>query len=778
MMGRLYTHLWPFWGWVIFLFLAVTLAPNALSAQSIPVNSIQVEGNQRVEAETIRVFSGLETGTAATEEQVNAAVQRLFDTGLFEDVSIQPSGGRVLITVVENPTINIINFEGNRRVDDALLEQVISLAPRQAFNRSIAERDTQAILEVYARQGRFGATVVPKLIRLDENRVNLVYEVFEGRVTEVQRIAFVGNEVYSDRRLRRVLATGQAGILSRFFTNDTYDPDRLELDRQRLREFYLNRGFVDFEIQSAAAELARERNAFFLTFRLSEGQRYSYGNLTAATTAQGLDPTEFEALIDLRPGQTYSAERVDRVVERMAFLAGQKGFAFVEVVPRVIRNPELQTVDIQFDLIEGPRVFIERIDIRGNRETVDRVIRRQFRVVEGDAFNSREVRRAEQRIQALRFFDRVGVRVREGSSADRAVITVDVEEAATGNIGFGAAFSTSDGITGTVNLSERNFLGRGQRVSLDLAAGADSQTVSFDFTEPALFDQDLSAGFGIFYRERELDESSIDTRSIGFTPRIGFPLTEDSRLTLRLRTQLDRISILGSSSISPILEREAGEDLTVSAGFRYVLDKRNSPVDPTAGFIFQLDQDIAGLAGDTQYSRTRGLLRGFTSVLDEDVVLSAELEGGALVPFNNRSRATDRFSLGGDSFRGFEAGGLGPRDRCNACGGSGGTEDVNDSLGGNLFAVARLEASFPVGLPQELGVFGGVFADVGTIWSLNDTAGAQGEVDDSARLRSSVGLSLFWDTAFGPLRFNYAVPVESVEGDQFERFRITVDTRF
>ncbi|MEO1313449.1 MAG: outer membrane protein assembly factor BamA, partial [Pseudomonadota bacterium] len=518
-----------------------SLTPTLVHAQSIRVSSIAVEGNQRVEAETIRVFSGLQAGQSATPQQVNDAVQRLFDTGLFEDVQVSPSGGRILITVVENPTINIINFEGNRRVDDELLEQVITLAPRQAFNRSIAERDAQAILEVYARQGRFGATVEPKLIRLEDNRVNLVYEVFEGRITEVQRISFVGNEVFSDRRLRRVLATGQAGLFARFFTNDTYDPDRLELDRQRLREFYLNRGFVDFEIQSAAAEIARERNAFFLTFRLSEGVRYNYGKLTAATTAEGLDAAEFEELIDLRPGQTYSAERVDRVVERMAFLAGQKGFAFVEIVPRVIRNPEAQTVDIQFDLVEGPRVFIERIDIRGNRETVDRVIRRQFRVVEGDAFNSREVRTAEQRIQALRFFERVGVRVREGSSADRAIVTVDVEEAPTGNIGFGAAFSSSDGITGTINLSERNFLGRGQRVSLDLAAGADSTTVAFDFNEPALFDQNLSAGFGIFYRERELDESSIDTRSIGFSPRIGFPLTEDSRLTLRMRVQSDRI---------------------------------------------------------------------------------------------------------------------------------------------------------------------------------------------------------------------------------------------
>ncbi|MEO0911764.1 MAG: outer membrane protein assembly factor BamA, partial [Pseudomonadota bacterium] len=557
--------------------LCLSIFATAADAQSARFTRIDVVGNERIEADTIRVFSGIEPGEVVTPADINAGVQRLFDTGLFEDVQITPRAGVLVITVLENPTINIINFEGNRRLDDDILRAVISLQPRRAYSRAGAEADAQAIIDLYAQSGRFSAQVTPKLIRLDDNRVNLVYEIFEGGVTEVQRISFVGNNVYSDRRLRRVVETGQAGLLSFVFSNDTYDQDRLELDKQLLREFYLNRGYVDFEVRSATAELSRERNGFFISFTLFEGEQYSFGETFVSTQAPGLNPSEFEGLIDLRPGQTYSAKRVERVIERLAFLAGQKGFAFVEVAPRVTRNEETRTIDIEFELLEGPRVFIERIDVRGNTQTLDRVIRRQFRVVEGDAFNRREVQRAEDRIRALRYFDSVETTVREGSGSDRAVVVVDVEEAPTGSLSFGATFAQEEGIAGTVSLTERNFLGRGQRVALDVARGNDINTFSFSFTEPALFDQDLSVGFQAFYRERDFDESSLQTRNIGFVPQISFPLSEDSRLALRARISLDRLEGGDPDTTSPILIREEGEDLTTSIGFVYTLDRRNSP---------------------------------------------------------------------------------------------------------------------------------------------------------------------------------------------------------
>ncbi|MEM9429042.1 MAG: outer membrane protein assembly factor BamA [Pseudomonadota bacterium] len=767
-------------GWSVVAILSlilITLTPEPTAAQSARFNRIDVAGNQRIDADTIRVFAGIEPGETVSPAEINAAVQRLFDTQLFEDVQITPRAGVLLITVVENPTINIINFEGNRRLDDELLRAIISLQPRRAYSRAAAERDAQSIIDAYAQQGRLAAEVTPKIIRLEDNRVNLVFEIFEGRLTEIQRISFTGNQVYSDRRLRRVIETGQAGLLSFILDNDVYDQDRLELDRQLLREFYLDRGYIDFEVRSATAELSRERNAFFLNFTLFEGQQYRFGQSTVSTFAPGLDPAEFEQEIDLRPGQIYSARRVDRVIERIAFLAGQKGFAFVEVAPRVRRNEAAQTVDIEFELIEGPRVFVERIDIRGNTQTLDRVIRRQFRIVEGDAFNRREVREAEDRIRALRFFDSVDTTIREGTAPDRAVVTVEVEEAPTGSLSFGASFASDEGVAGNIALTERNFLGRGQFVSFDVARGADINTFALTFTEPALFDQDLLAGLSLVYRESDLDESSINTRTASVTPRIGFPLSENSRLTVRATISQDELERQSTDTISPILLREEGDLLTTSVGFTYTLDQRNSPIDPTAGFILQIDQDIATLA-DTNYSRTRASGRAFTSFFEEDVILTAELEGGALFSFSDESRIIDRFTLGGDSFRGFSRGGLGPRDTCTDCSGDDGLSDVDDSLGGNFFAVARFEASFPIGLPEQYGIFGGLFADVGTVWGLDDTDGASGTVDDSAKLRSAIGASIFWDTVIGPLRFNYAIPIETVDGDDEERFRLTVDTRF
>ncbi len=555
--------------------LVLVLLPSlvdTVAAQSARFSRVDVAGNQRIDADTIRVFAGIEPGATVSPSELNAAVQRLFETQLFEDVSVAPRAGVLVITVVENPTINIINFEGNARLSDDVLRAIVALQPRRAYSRAAAERDAQSIVDAYAQAGRFAAEVTPKIIRLEDNRVNLVFEVFEGRVTEIQRIGFTGNEIYSDRRLRRVIETGQAGLFSFLFRNDTYDQDRLELDKELLREFYLNRGYIDFEVLSATAELSRERNGFFVNFTVAEGEQYSFGETFVTTFAPGLDPVEFEGEVDLRPGQTYSAKRVDTVIERLAFLAGQKGFAFVEVAPRITRDTANRTVDIEFELIEGPRVFVERIDIRGNTQTLDRVVRRQFRIVEGDAFNRREVREAEDRIRALRFFESVETTVREGSSDDRAVVTVELEEAPTGSLSFGATFASDEGIGGTISLNERNFLGRGQTLSLDVARGADINTFSLSFTEPGLFDQDLLAGISLTYRESQLDESSIDTRTIAVTPRIGFPLSEDSRLTLRATVSQDLLEGQDLDSTSPILLREEGDLLTSSLGFTYTLD--------------------------------------------------------------------------------------------------------------------------------------------------------------------------------------------------------------
>jgi len=764
---------------VIFAFAPGT----SLLAQGTAVFSrIDVAGNQRIEADTIRVFAGIEPGQPVTPEQLNLAVRNLFDSGLFEDVQVMPEAGRLVITVRENPTINQIAFEGNDALSDEDLQAVVQLRPRLAYSVAAAEQDAQRIIDAYRTAGRYAAEVNPVIIRRSENRVDLVFEITEGRKTGIQRVNFVGNHVFSDRRLRRAIQTNESNWLSFVFGGNTYDQDRLELDKEMLRRFYLERGYIDVQVLSATAELARDRGGFFLSFTISEGQKYNFGKVSVSSSIPGLNAAAFQPLLaPVADRGVYNVKYVDRVVERMAFQAGQQGYAFVEIRPQVTRHPENRTVDINFQLVEGQRVFVERIDISGNDRTLDRVIRRQFHIVEGDAFNSREVKDAEDRINALGYFKQATVNVREGSAPGYALVDVHVEEQPTGSLSLGGAYSTSEGISAQISLTERNFLGRGQTLTGAISASDQFANYSLGFYEPALFDRDLLAGATIFYRDSNLEEQSFSTSSAGLEPRVGFPLSENGRLTLRYHLSQDDIYDVQSDTSRIILEEE-GKLLTSAIGLTYAYDRRNSAVDPTAGFILTLNQEFAGLGGDVTHSKTQGTARAYTSFFDEDLVVSAELEGGVLVS-KDGTRITDRFNAGGDSFRGFARNGLGPRDFCGdagevTCLDPQEDETVNDALGGNYYAILRVDASFPIGLPEEYGVYGGLFGDIGSLWGLDDLDGSMGIVDDGMHIRSAVGVSLFVDTPFAPLRFNYAVPLQKEDYDELERFRFSVEKRF
>lgn len=767
---------------VLAVVLAVAPAPRLLAQGTAVFSRIDVAGNQRIEADTIRVFAGIDPGQPVTPERLNLAVRNLFDTGLFEDVQVMPEAGRLVITVKENPTINQIAFEGNDALSDEDLQAVVQLRPRLAYSVAAAEADAQRIIDAYRTAGRYAAEVNPVIIRQSENRVDLVFEVTEGRKTGIQRVNFVGNHVFSDRRLRRAIQTNESNWLSFVFGGNTYDQDRLELDKEMLRRFYLERGYIDVQVLSATAELARERSGFFLSFTLSEGEKYDFGKVSVSSSIPGLDAAAFQPLLaPVADRGVYNVKFVDRVVERMAFQAGQQGYAFVEIRPQVTRHPENRTVDIDFQLVEGERVFVERIDISGNDRTLDRVIRRQFHIVEGDAFNSREVKDAEDRINGLGYFKEASVNVREGSGPGYALIDVQVEEQPTGSLSLGGAYSTSEGFSAQIGLTERNFLGRGQTLTATVSASSQFANYSLGFYEPALFDRDLLAGFTIFYRDSNLEEQSFSTASAGIEPRVGFPLSENGRLTLRYHLSQDNIYDVQPDT-SKIIENEEGKLLTSEIGLTYAYDRRNSAVDPTAGFILTLNQDFAGLGGDVTNSKTQGTARAYTSFFDEDLVLSAELEGGVIVS-KEGTRITDRFNAGGDSFRGFARNGVGPRDFCGdagevTCLDPQQDEEVNDALGGNYYAILRLDASFPIGLPEEYGVYGGLFGDIGSLWGLDDVDGSMGVVDDSMHIRSAVGVSLFVDTPFAPLRFNYAVPLQREDYDVVERFRFSVETRF
>jgi len=750
--------------------LAQSVASPSVGSQ---ISDIRVEGNQRIEPATVQSYLTVMPGQNATASQINESVKALFATGLFRDARIERRGSVLVVMVEESPVVNQIAFEGNSRIDDDALRGGVTTRERRVFTRAKAEADAEQILEAYRRAGRYGASVEPKIIELPQNRVDLVFEIDEGPLTGVDSITFVGNRAYSDRRLRGEIPTDESSFLNFLSSTDSYDPDRLELDKQVLRQFYLSNGYVDFEVNSAVAELSPDRSGFFLTFTVSEGEQYRFGEIDVISNAEGVDVEDLRRLISARQGDIYDVREVEETITDMTFRLGESGYAFTQITPIPKKDAENRTVGITFEINEGQRVFVERIDITGNTRTLDRVVRRQFELVEGDAFNALQLRRSRSKIRGLGFFSDVDVRTREGSAPDRIVIETEVEEQSTGQLSFGVGFSTSENVSGEVSIVERNLLGRGQ--ALRLRARLSSRTALYDlsFTEPSFLDRDLSVGFDLFRRETDnQDTSSFDIVNTGFQPRVSFPLGRYSRLSPRYRISEDEVVDVPDDA-SPLIQADEGSVLTSSLGYEFVYDRRNDTTEPSDGFVFRLEQDVAGLGGDARYVRTEASVKGYSTLFSDEVIGSLEFAGGANVSFGGYDlQASDRFFLGGDTLRGFESAGVGPRDIA-----------ADDTLGGIYFGVARAEITFPLGLPEEFGLAGGIFGDVGTVWGLDQTAtvdenGNPTNVDDSFELRAAIGATVFWTSPFGPVRLNFATPLLEEDGDDTEFFRFSAGTRF
>ena len=737
-------------------------------AQNFNFSNVSVEGNQRIETATILTYLDFSQGETVTPGQLNDAAQRIRATGLFESVNVVPRGGTLVIEVQEFPTVNQITFEGNNRVRDNELAAVVRTQPRRVYSPIQAEQDTAAITQVYADQGRINATVTPRIIERSDNRVDLVFEVFEGGLTEVERISFVGNRTFGENRLRRVLETKQAGLLRALIGRDTFIADRVAFDQQVLTDFYQSRGFVDFEVQNVDVSLTRERDAYLITFNVQEGQKFEFGNISASSEVTGADPLDYENALKLRDGVTYSPALIEQDIARLERLAIQQGLNFVRVDPRITRNDRTLTLDVEFVLVNGPRVFVERIDIEGNNTTLDRVIRSRFDVVEGDPFNPRQIRESAERIRALGYFNNADVDAREGSSPDQVVIDVDVEEGSTGSLSFGGNFATDDGFSLLANFSQRNFLGRGQSLSFGITTGEENRQLEFSFTEPRLLGRDLSFGIDLSFSESDSDDTTFDITRGQIRPRIGFPVSENGRLVLYYsydNTDLNDID----DDASALIVADEGLVETHALGYTYSYDTRRTGLNPNAGVLFRFGQEFG--TGDTTYVETTAELSGQTLVLNEEVTLRATIEGGLLSYSDGNSRITDRYFLGSNSFRGFEPGGLGPRstDLVNGV-------NSDDALGGDAFAVIRLEAEFPLGLPEEYGISGGVFLDSGSVW---DTGINSADIiHDDFTPRTIVGASIFWNTPIGPLRFNWTEPLDVRPEDETRQFDVTISSSF
>ncbi len=749
------------------------------------VQQIRVEGNKRVEPETIRAYLTFSPGDTYDPAQIDESLKVLFATGLFQDVRIRRDGPTIVIVIVENPIVGRVAFEGNREIEDDTLASEVQLKSRAVYTRARVQADVQRILNLYRRQGLYGAQVDPKIINLDSNRIDVVFEIAEGPTTKVRAINFIGNAAFSDSQLRYIISTTQTNILSFLKGTNIYDQDRLSLDRELLRQFYMKSGYADVRIVSATADLDPAGRGFFITFTIEEGERYRFGTIEVESALPSLKTDALGPYILVKSRKWFNADKVEKTIEALTLGVSLQGYAFGQVKPRFDRDLSNRTINIVFVIDEGPRVYIERINIVGNIRTEDRVIRRQFRLAEGDAFNRLLVEVARKRLRALGFFKTVEVEAETGSSPDRVVLMVKVVEQPSGELSFGAGYSTSEGVIGDVAITERNLMGKGQYVRLGFSGSLDRAQVDFSFTEPYFLDRNLAAGFDLFHKEVNLtEESSFSQRDTGGNLRLGFPIADNTQMGLRYRiAQQDLFDVANNASLA--VKEAEGVSIVSSVGYTVAYDSRNIPSSPTSGYFASFSQDFAGLGGDVNYVRSVADARAYYPITNK-ITLVGRAQGGNIQGWGGEDvRLTDLFFKGGETIRGFKRAGYGPRDACeNPITGGRVPICAKDSLGGQLFWATTAEVRFPFPyIPDSIGMQGAIFVDAGSLWDPSqlalDAVAQEGSfILDSAGVRMSTGFSIIWQSPLGPLRADFAEALLKEDFDKTEFFRFGASTNF
>lgn len=780
------------------------------AAHAAVVNRIEVRGTSRVDADTVRNLSQIRPGQNVTPAEMDQVVTRLFATGLFSDVRVSQSGGTLIVQVDENQIVNEVVFQGNSKVKNEQLESVVQTAPRAAYSASTAQADVDAIRNVYSRTGRSDAQVSVRTIPADGNRVNVVFDIAEGDRTRISQINFVGNNAFGDRRLKEVISLRETGLFGFLQKSDIYDEDRLRADEETLRRFYYNRGFADFRIVSSVAELDAAKNEYFVTITVEEGERYTFGNVNIDSTVPGIDAAALQGDLETKPGNVYSAEKVEDTLVNLTNAVAAQGYAFAQVTPRGDRDFNNNTIGVEYVIDQGPRAYVERIEIRGNTKTRDYVIRREFDVSEGDAFNQVLVQRARQRLEALRFFQTVNVSTAPGSEPDRVVVVVQVVEQSTGEFSVGGGYTTggeNPGPVAEVGITERNFLGRGQFVRISAGFGEDTRNYNLSFTEPYFLGRRLAAGFDIYRTENS--SSDYDIERTGGTLRIAAPLTQNLTAQIAYNYKEERFgddtgvlqpdgitfatcgdalaapasAIIGSNAPrytnSAIINQAICDSPYTTSSMSYALtyNTLDSSTDPRDGFFIQGGQEIAGLGGDAEFLRTTGKASWF-SLLNEEYDVIGQLSGGAgnVTALGDDLRVFDNFFKGQDIVRGFKYQGLGPRQF--TLDGAGNPVGNGVAIGGENYANASAEVTFPLPLvSRDLGFRGAAFADAGSLWG-TEFADQPGVVGDDFNIRASAGVGLIWASPFGPIRVNYAYPIAKEDYDRTQEFSFGFSSRF
>ena len=749
------------------------------------IAAIKVVGNQRIEEGTIKSYMLVQPGDSFDADRIDRSLKTLYATGLFQDVTLTRDGNTLVVKVAENPIVNRIAFEGNHKLNDDALRAELQLRPRAVFTPQLAAADRQRLLDLYAKRGRFAASVEPKIIRLDQNRVDVVFEVNEGETTLVSRIAFVGNHAFSESRLREVINSREQAFYRLLSTSDEYDPEKINFDKELLRRFYLKNGFADFEVMNTTAELTPDRRAFFVTFTVKEGERYRVGKVTIDSKLRNLNGDDLRPLVPIDTGDTYDGDQVEKTSNALQDAVQNRGYAFVEVKPEIARDPEKKTVDLVFEVGEGPRVYIERLDIVGNTRTKDKVIRREFRLAEGDAFNAATVRRSRQRLQDLGYFNNVTVQPSQGSAPDRAIVTATVDEKATGELTLGGGYSTDSGALVQAGLRERNLIGTGIDASLNGTLAQKSSQVALSVTDPYFLDRNLVTGFDVFnVRTDNQDIAAYDERRTGGALRLGYEFNEHLRQAWTY-TLVDRNVYNVQSGASIYITNQAGTSLLSQLGQTITLDYRDSRTEPRGGFIVRLGTDIAGLGGTEQYFRTKVDGTYFipleTLLGDQDWNIAISAGTGYLAQLGRQERIIDRFFLGGDNLRGFQSGGAGP----HAVSSSTTVADLNsvDSVGGRFIYTQSTELRFPLPISPDLGLTGRTFVDIGGLAEVNALAPVSGQTNQlynaqSLTPRVGAGVGVSWKTPFGLINIDLADAVLKQRYDHTQLFRFGFGTRF
>ncbi|MBE9606310.1 outer membrane protein assembly factor BamA [Acetobacteraceae bacterium H6797] len=743
-------------------------SPQAAAQQGGVISAIEVRGNQRIEAATVRSYMLVQPGDPYDADRVDRSLRTLFGTGLFKDATITRNGSTLIVQVVENPSVNRVAFEGNRKVSDDVLQAAIQLRPRAVFTPQVAQADRQTMLDLYARRGRFGTQIEPKIIQLDQNRVDVVFEIKESDAALVSRVSFVGNTAFSDSKLKEIVGTREQAWYRFLSDSDTYQPERMNFDRELLRRYYQRHGYADAEVTGASAELSPSRDSFFVTYTINEGPLYHIGKVDVTSSVRNLDASRLRDRSDVDPGEVYDGDAIERSAQAIQDEANLRGFPFVEVTPKLVRHADSKIIDVTFEIADGPRGYVERIDITGNTRTQDRVIRREMRIAEGDAFNATLVRRSRQRIQDLGYFSSVNIANSQGSEADKVLLNTQVVERATGEVSLGGGFSTDAGALADISLRERNILGTGIDARIGTQIAQKSSQIDLSVTDPQFLDRNLTAGFDLFaVRRNLLDYSGYEERRYGGAIRIGYEFNEHLRQTWSY--SLIRRNVFNiDPNASIYIKDQAGVSVLSQISQTIAYDRRDSRLEPRSGWITRFGTDFAGLGGDVSYVRLK--LDGAYYIPleqylgDQNYVIAIQGTVGTLQPTGGKDeRIIDRFFLGGDNLRGFATAGAGPRDI-----------STKDSLGGRTMWTQSTEFRFPLPVPDELGLLGRTFVDIGSL--SGSSSGANVADDGSPRVGVGVGIS--WRSPMGLINIDLAQAVVKKSYDETQVFRFGFGTRF